>query len=212
MLGVEKLTIKPCCEGPSYYTMINPEKINLDYSTVEKSEEGNEKNIISRKVSSGGLDLELVIDCTGVVDSDRVSMNDEISQIKDILYKKDGEIIHAKEVDVIWGGGLSFKGFISSTKIAYNLFSPDGKPLRAKVSLTFSASLGNDLTPSGSSSPNTSKMVSIVDGDSLPKLALSKYRQANMYIHLAKFNNLNSFRKLAVGAAMILPPLISKGR
>lgn len=56
-------------------------------------------------------------------------------------------------------------------------------------------------------SPNMTKMVTVVAGDTLPDLCFSIYGDSGYYRMVAKYNGLRSFRTLKPGTQLSFPPL-----
>lgn len=56
-------------------------------------------------------------------------------------------------------------------------------------------------------SPNLTRSVMVVAGDTLPALCHSIYGDSGYYAKVAAFNNLNPMDKLTPGTTLIFPPL-----
>ena len=199
--------------GGDYEVMLNPEKMQWGKSIQYNEETAIDSSSPSSKYSkthSEKLSFDLVIDCTGVVDSSRVDLPTEISKLSKVIYDYNGDIHRPNFVIVNWGGGLAFKCVLTSFNLSYTFFKPDGTPLRAKVSLEFSSYI--DLTTLArkekASSPDLTHRITLTDGDSLPQISREIYRSPNYYVQIAQFNGLNKFRRIDAGSILIVPPLV----
>lgn len=65
-----------------------------------------------------------MIDCTGVVDSTRTDLTQEINQLKKTVYDYNGNIHRPNYVILYWGQGLSFKGVLQTFDTTYTFFAP----------------------------------------------------------------------------------------
>ena len=86
--------------------------------------------------------FELVFDGTGVDGLPiigRTDVHDELEKFLDLCARMNGEIHRPNYLKVSWGD-LILRSVLKSATIAYTLFKPDGKPLRAKVTAVFSES------------------------------------------------------------------------
>jgi hypothetical protein len=202
--------------GGEYAAMLNPDKLQWGRSIAYNEEAAVDSSAPSskyNKTNSEKLSFELVIDCTGVVDNDRVDLPAEIKQLSKVIYDYNGNIHRPNYVIINWGGGLAFKCVLTSFNLSYTFFKPDGTPLRAKVSLEFSSyiDLATLARKEKKASPDMTHRVSVVEGDSLPQIANRIYRSPEYYVQLAQFNGLDKFRRLRPGTVLTVPPLLPEG-
>lgn len=200
--------------GQPYEAMINPESIKLNRSITYNEQQPVDSSSTSQKYKSTpseSLSFDLVIDCTGIVDSKRLNLTDEINKLADIIYNYNGKIHRPNFVKVQWGT-LSFQSVLKTFNTTYTLFKPDGSPLRAKISLSF----GEYISPKkrkqedGETSPDITHMVEVVEGDSLPSICTKVWNTPFDYVQVAQYNKLNKFRNLKGGTKLLFPPLIKQ--
>jgi hypothetical protein len=197
---------------PPYALMINPESIKL-----QRSIEYNEKQVPNtsapsqkfKSTPSSTLNFDIVIDCTGIVDKDRVSMEVEIKKLETIIYTYNGKIHRPNFVKLQWGK-INYNCVLTAFDIQYTLFKPNGNPLRAKISLTFKQYISPKTVEQKDKkqSPDVSHIVTVVKGLSLPQLCQEVWNDDLYYIKVAQFNDLNKFRHLKGGEKLIFPPII----
>lgn len=197
----------------SYTVMLNPDSIKLDrnieYNEQQPPDSGH-SSLKYKHTPGEQLSFELVLDCTGVVDSKRTDLPDELSQLQAVVYDYNGSIHRPNFVKIQWGIGSPFKGVLTSYNTAYNLFDPDGIPLRAKVSLQFTSYTdpATAAKEDGKESPDMTHLISVVAGDTLPLLSQKTYETPDYYVQLAEFNGLNKFRQLQPGTQLVFPPIV----
>lgn len=198
--------------GGQYMVMLNPEKMQLDRSVKYNDETalGSAPSVKYNKTQTGTLSFELVIDCTGIVDSARVDLPTEIANLSKVIYDYNGDIHSPNYIRINWGGNDPFDCVLTKFDISYTFFKPDGTPLRARVSLAFSyyidpVTLANE---EANESPDLTHLVTVVEGDNLPQISKQIYRSSKYYIQIAQANGLDKFRRLRPGLTLRVPPLI----
>ncbi|WP_196783684.1 CIS tube protein [Flavobacterium hydrophilum] len=199
--------------GQPYTVMINPETIKWQRGIEYNEQQAPNTSAPSQKYKSTPvekLNFDIVIDCTGIVDSKRVDMNQEISSLESIIYTYNGKIHRPNFVKVQWGKSLVFKGVLKSMDTSYTLFKPDGSPLRAKLSLGFSEYISPQSVEEldAKKSPDITHLISVVEGNTLPQLCEETWNDDSYYIQVAQYNELNKFRNLKGGQKLIFPPII----
>ena len=202
--------------GGEYEVMLNPEKLQWGRSIQYNEETAIDSSSPSSKYNkthSEKLSFELVIDCTGVVDSKRVDLPAEMANLSRVIYDYNGSIHRPNYLIINWGRGLAFKCVLTSFDYSYTFFKPDGTPLRARISLAFSSyiDLATLAKKEDKHSPDVTHRVTVVDGDSLPQISARIYRSSQYYVQIAKFNGLDKFRHLRAGSMLTVPPLVAKG-
>jgi hypothetical protein len=107
-----------------------------------------------------------------------------------------------------WGGYQYFPGYLSSVNATYLLFSPKGKPLRARVVLAMEE-VPDDPKPQNPTSGGVPdrRAVVIGGGDSLASLARQEYGDPNLWRALAVANGVDDPMAVAPGRALVVPPL-----
>lgn len=196
-----------------YVAMLNPENLDMgcaiDYSQEKSGSSSSAPKFT--QIPSETLNFELVIDCTGVVDNTRTNLKDELTLLSDVAYGYKSETHRPNFVIVSWGNTLSFKGVLTGMSISYTFFKPDGTALRARVKLNFKSYIDADTQSKeqNQKSPDVTHHILVREGDSLPFIANTIYRNPSYFVALAKANHLNKFRHLVAGSTVLTPPLKS---
>lgn len=119
---------------------------------------------------------------------------------------KDKKQASAPWVCLKWGTKRYFRSYIANYKVTYTLFSREGKPLRATVSLT----LNEAIEPAGKTNPTSGgiggERVHVVEaGDSLQLIAYRHYGKPHLWRGLASFNGIDDPLRIGSGDAVALP-------
>lgn len=118
------------------------------------------------------------------------------------------------KVTVSWGT-LSFVAVVESVQRKLTLFDPEGKPLRAMVSLTFREykTLAEQLGNANLQSADHSKRRVVRRGDTLGRIAAEEYGDAGEWRRLAEHNAdvIPNPRRLVPGTTLRVPPILEFG-
>ena len=113
-----------------------------------------------------------------------------------------------------WGAVDTFKAACTSLTVAYQLFRPNGEPIRADVKMQLkqtgeastassgSANKGQNPTTRGTGSLG---MHVVQDGDTLPSIAYKAYGDATRWRLIAEFNDVDNPLHLRRGMPLTLP-------
>ena len=199
-----------------YSVQINPETYSQDFATEFTSNTSITTAGVTTKFVTqkpGDLNLNFYLDATGVVQptgnaTKVTSIPDEIKKFNDVVYSYNGDIHSPNYLQVLWGT-LSFDCRMTKVKVEYELFSPDGTPLRAKISPTFQQYLSPQklALESRNNSPDLTHYRIVAAGDTLPLMCHRIYRNSKYYLDVAKVNGLTDFRNLEPGTRIFFPPL-----
>lgn len=198
-----------------YQVMLNPESIKIDREVKYSEEQVPNTSDSSYKYDStpgATLSFDLVIDCTGVVDLERLDMSKEMASLNKIIYFYNGKIHRPNYVKVVWGK-LQFQGYLTNYNTTFTLFKPNGNPIRAEVSLTFKSYMTAKAVAKKDekNSPDLTHLVEVTEGMTLPLICQKVWGNPHYYIQVARHNNLNKFRNLQPGTTLVFPPLVEEG-
>ena len=120
----------------------------------------------------------------------------------------DGKLHRVPKVTFSWGS-IQFTGIVTDVKENYTMFLADGKPVRAKVDVTFKSvyDIKNDKRISPLESPDRTKVKTIVQGDSLWSIAAKEYDDPEKWKVIAKENGILNPLDIYPGQTLKLPPL-----
>lgn len=113
-------------------------------------------------------------------------------------------------IRVTWGMGLSFSAIVESIQQKFTLFSPDGIPLRATLTVSFREyrTLEEQIADLKPLSPDHTKRRLVRRGDTLSRIAAVEYGDPAAWRAIADGNpDLPSVRLLEPGTTLLIPPL-----
>ncbi|HET8737251.1 MAG TPA: LysM peptidoglycan-binding domain-containing protein [Pricia sp.] len=196
--------------GPEMDVPINPSKYsrNIAIKYNEDQEQGTQgNNPPYGKTPPEEMQFEFVFDGTGVV-PDSGNVEEDVKKFKELVYAVDGEIHRPNFLKIIWGP-LSFNGSLKSLTINYTLFKPNGVAIRANLNATFLCVLEEERrsVEMGNNSPDLTHIRYTKEGDTLPLMTYTIYKDASLYPHVAQYNGLTNFRNLKPNTRIVFPPI-----
>ena len=149
------------------------------------------------------LTVEALVDTSDTLDDVRIRY---VDRLRGLMTPDSRE--HAPPiVRFVWGRSI-FTGVLEKLDIAYQLFLPDGVPLRAKLDLTikeYRQAAIQAMEPR--SSPTVEKSYVVRRGDTLSSIAAALYRQPDAWRELARANGITDPRDLRPGQVLSVPRL-----
>ena len=150
------------------------------------------------------LTVELLADTSDTLDDVRLRYTNPIRNLMNINAE-----LHAPAIVRLSWGSESFKGVVESLNLTFVLFTPDGIPLRAKISLTLKEYRPVDVqvrqTPKNS--PNVDKSYVVRRGDTLSGIASAFYSDPTQWRAIADANQIVDPRFLMPGVKLTIPTL-----
>jgi LysM repeat protein len=217
-LKIEAYKDAKCTEslGKSIDAFLNPESYSLNYAVKYESSKEKQNNAgtqIFTGMGPTGLDLDLMVDGMGIIPlpAGYADVDAYISALKDIVYDYQGMYHRPNYLKIAWKN-LQFTGVCESINLKYNLFKPDGTPIRASVKLKFKENIDfrTKLKMAQSSSPDLTHVRTVKAGDTLPLMAYRIYGDSSHYTYVAQANNLSHFAAIRPGDEIYFPPLKKK--
>ncbi|WP_428069594.1 CIS tube protein [Chryseobacterium gambrini] len=213
-------------KSQKFVALINPTKYSLSFKNDlnKESPPGSPQTEVKfNKVISPDLDLEILLDGTGITEENtgntlinkiinkKATKTNVATKLEDFLMTTgtyDGNIHKPFDVTITWGI-LSFEGVLNSFTVDFTLFSPEGYPLRAIIKAKFTGSTEIKLTEAKAkrNSPDLSHKRTVQAGDTLPLMTKRIYGDSKYYLEVAKVNNLINFRQLKPGTELYFPPI-----
>jgi hypothetical protein len=199
----------PLPAGPPYFTQFAPDKHQqTEKQNLPRRLAQGEKDPEAFFAGSEGedFDFNILIDGTGAAGSKREVLVDV--ELLKVVTGFNGILHHPNYLLVVWGTFIR-TAILKDFSVSYELFRPDGTPLRAKVKLVFRKHVPKiqSLLESRLSSPDMTQQRIFRAGDRLDLLCNRHYRDQRYHIAVAKVNGLTSFRFLKQGQEIVLPPI-----
>jgi nucleoid-associated protein YgaU len=168
------------------------------------------------------LSMDLFFDSTdGGTGTAAASVTEEVEKFHKLVSIKN-DLHYPPLVQVTWGSNFpgpsfgeskqaaqTFTAAVLSVSRRFTLFNPDGKPLRAIVSISLKqfATVAQQVTGINYKSPDHTRQHVVQEGETLPLIAYDAYGDAGKWRLIANHNRIAEVRHLAAGTALELPPL-----
>lgn len=197
-----------------YSVMFNPHtiavKLQVDRDTAQADGETSAPMTFKR-IKPQDYSFEFIIDGTGANGETKREVPEEVEKFLKVIYSYQGDNHQPNYVKILYGSVL-LKCVLKTVDITYNLFSPNAKPLRAKVNATFISCLDQDLSEmiNNKNSPDLTHRRKLKRSDKLISIANSIYKKNTFFVEVARANNFNTFRNLPEGTDIYFPPLSKK--
>lgn len=210
-----KLTIVPFATqafdrpaGPAWVAMFNPGELSFGRKNRYNTATSAGASQPQTSYANGEPDevgLELFFDGTGVVDSP-MSVGEQVAGLL-MFTEFQPETHQPYYLHASWGS-WNLLGVMTSAKVTYKLFTREGEPLRATVSITLQQVISPDelANVERKSSPDLHQTWLVKDGDTLDAIAFEVYGSPDYARPLALANRLPTMRRLPTGALLRLPP------
>lgn len=170
------------------------------------------------------LNLELFFDSTqDGTGAEAVAVTSRVEEFHKLV-RINGELHTPPLVKVSWGddfpgtamgetetAGDTFTAVVLSVTRRFTLFNPDGKPLRATVTLALKqySTVTDQVAAINYQSADHTRLHIVVEGETLPLIAHDAYSDARNWRVIAEHNGLSDVRDLVPGARLQLPPLVT---
>lgn len=154
-LKISSLKNREASGGPTLTVGANPSSVTTNFNV--KVDDNTHTNSYS-----GTTDFTLHLDGTGVLYEPAMTVDKQVDLLKSICIAYNDKEKVSSYVKLEWGevfGGIKsgrpkdekfYKGIVTKLSITYTLFTPDGKPLRAKADLSIEQTI--DLNAAGNAS------------------------------------------------------------
>jgi nucleoid-associated protein YgaU len=108
-----------------------------------------------------------------------------------------------------WGKTVLFEGVLTQLQQDFTFFMPDGTPVRATLSCTFTAyrTFDQAVTEVELHSADVAKRRIVSRGDTLDSIAIEEYGDGTRWRAIASENEIDNPRALAPGQVLVIPKL-----
>lgn len=198
---------EPASQFTSY---VNPNEITLSYEMEYDAAQGSGttgSRMNFKKMKPGDLALTFFLDGTGA-NGERIDVQQKIEEFQTVT-GYNGDIHRPNYLKVSWGTLTVKRCVLKSASIAYKLFQPNGIPLRAVITASFTDN-SDDTTRvamAQDQSPDLTHLRVIKTGDKLPVLCSEIYGDPRLYLRVAEANGIDDFRNILPGMRIFFPPL-----
>jgi nucleoid-associated protein YgaU len=201
-------------EAKKVQALFNPNSYSIGKSVSWNEQRSVTHNAPMIEFGGGGsreLSLELFYDVTEPVNGKKENDVRKLTDKLVALARIKREIGRPPVIVVSWGDDSSsrfdfpFTGVVTSLKQNFTLFSSDGKPLRATLTLSIKEFLDWEKDKKETDPEFTTRLVK--RGDTLSSIANSVYRDPGLWRVIAETNQIDDPRRLTIGARLAIPKL-----
>jgi nucleoid-associated protein YgaU len=189
-----------------FEVLFNPEEysLNRDNNFASHSVPGLSSPLL--QFAHGNLqtlEMELLFD-TYERQGDVRDVTKELLKLMDI----DPEL-HAPPVLVVQWASLQFRCVMSRANQKFLLFLPDGRPVRARINVTFQEYVDPSLEPLqvGRMTADFTKVHVVKQGETIDRIAAERYDNPLIWRVIAVANRLDDPRALKTGQELVVPSL-----
>jgi len=211
--GLTKASIN-ILDGTNEYipVLFNPSEYSISKSVnyADSRSIGGDEAITSfASGSSATMKMTLYFD--GHIEPDADGKPKDVNDWIAVMYtlvEIDGELHMPPRCEFEWGS-ISFEGVVTDMEISYTMFDSEGKPLRAKMDVTFKHSVDVDASAHGTPlfSPDRSKMRVMHQNVNLYQIADEEYGSCGLWREIARANKIANPRKVEMGQALRVPAI-----
>ncbi len=216
-MELEKLTIKAYSKDDfsssvgTLKVQINPNSYKHDHSVSYNDETpvgASYPSLKFQNIAAETVSFTIYFDATGAIPNSTKTVQQQINDFKKLTYKYNGDI-HSTNYLILSWGTLVFKCKLTSLNLEYNLFKPNGTPLRVKASVTFKGFMDGNMIKKEANpkSPDLTHLIVFKEGDNLPLLCYQIYGDCSYYMDVAKYNGIINFRNIKPGSELYFPPI-----
>lgn len=148
------------------------------------------------------LSFDALVDTSDTLKNVREEYVDKIAN----LMRINSELHAPPIVQFIWETEI-FQGVVSNMSASYVLFSQQGVPLRAELSLSLTAyrPVEVQLADRPRNSPDVEKSVTLRRGDRLDQIASGLYQDPSRWREIARKNGIRDPRQVEPGQLLLIP-------
>lgn len=212
-MALEKATITNTNSGQQIPVLFNPEEytVNRDNNFAQMSIPGRRGPLL--QFVSGNmqtLEMELLVD-SYEAHNGRYQPGDDVRtltrQITDLM--NIDPATHAPPVLLFTWGSLAFTCVLARASQRFIMFLPDGAPVRARLQVTFNEFINAELEAKEikRETADYSHLHVVREGETISHIAAIVYQNPTLWRPIARANNLDDPRSLAIGAQLLIPQL-----
>jgi LysM repeat protein len=154
--------------------------------------------------SAEKMTAEVLVDTSDTLVDVRVAYVDALRDLMNL-----NRDLHAPPIVRFTWDTEVFRGVLESLNVTYVLFTPEGVPLRAKLSMSLKEyrPVEIQIKENPTASPDFEKTYVVQRGDTLSGIAFAVYHDASVWRAIAENNQIQDPRSIAPGLVLQLPNL-----
>lgn len=194
----------------TFKAYVNPTEITIAYEFTLNTQQGQgtTKSKTDFMVAKpADLTINFFLDGTGA-NGTVIDVQKQVEAFQKVT-GYNGNIHRMNYLMIAWGTLEVRRCVLKGASIAYKLFKPDGVPLRAVITATFTETSDDKtrVAEAQDQSPDLTHIRVAKGGDTLPALCYQIYGNPAYYLEVARANRIDNFRNLIPGTRIFFPPL-----
>lgn len=216
-MALEKATLKNTVSGEIAMVLFNPEEytVSRDVNYAQMAVPGLEAPILQFVHGNARtLDMELLVDTLEEHQENGRVLNTAGEDVRHLTDKLTNLMnvdasTHAPPILVFAWGEVSFTCLLSRATARFILFKPDGTPVRARITVTFTEYRNADTEAREvkRETADYTKRYTVGQGETLSGIAGRLYRNPQMWRPIALLNRIDNPRVLETGMQLLIPQL-----
>jgi len=215
-MALEKLQITNLDNGETFNVLFNPTEYTIEDSSKWQDQEANRRR--PELQYTGGerkkLSMDLFFDTYEIKQDVRLHTGN-FAKLLVVSTKDDNTGKRPPKVQLSWGpanpdSGFPFVGVLESLKQSFTLFTPEGMPVRAKLTVSFKefALPVDELQKEPRRSSFPLQVYTVKAGDTLSGIAGVLWKDPFKWRLLAEANEIDNPRALTPAQTLIVPAII----
>jgi hypothetical protein len=193
---------------------LNPNKISISKTLqIEESKDATPQKTESKPAATDPLKMDLGQMWFDTYDS-RENVRKKYIDILEGLLDPLEVTHHAPAVYFVWGSFSSesklndeYFFYVKKLDVSYEMFLPDGTPVRASVKMTLQQCNSQD-TQVEKQSPDHAKLYTVRRGDTLQGIAMNEYDDPREWRRIADSNSISNPMSVRPGTKLLIPPIL----
>jgi hypothetical protein len=209
-MPLAKLQIVVEHTGEVFTAQFNPEEMNLNQDNAIATQaipglSGPIVQFVNGNMRT--LEMELFFDTWDSPKAAKLDVRHFTNRLTKLM-EIDGEL-HAPPVLRVQWGSLDFRCVLARANQKFQMFADDGRPVRARVSVTFNRFIDaeREIKESNNQTVDFSKLHVVIEGETLSGIAARHYEDPRLWRPIALANGITNPRAIESGQPLRIPAL-----
>jgi hypothetical protein len=210
LMAFVKATITAEHSGEQLKVLFNPEEysLNRDNNFASQAVPGLSSPLL--QFAHGNLrtlEMELLFDTYEAKNDKERDVRDQTQKL--IKFMEIDSTLHAPPVLLVSWASLQFRCVLTRASQKFILFLPDGRPVRARVTVSFTEFIepGREANEVNRQTADFSKVHTVVEGETIPTIASRHYENPQLWRVIALANKIDDPRAITSGMQLRIPSL-----
>lgn len=204
-------------KGKVVECLFNPTEYSFSKSNTWNQDKASGQNLPIPHFESGGattMSVSLLFDTYALPGSTPQDVRTFTNKVFDLMMVDEKNLKDSKTgkarppiVTFRWGNSWSFQAVITQIQQKFSLFTSEGTPVRATLTVTFQQVMQEGTYPptNPTSGGEVEKVHVVGPGETIDAIAFQQYGDSRKWRVIAEYNNLDNPLKLAPGQKLGIP-------